>query len=72
VKETFETSTKKKRKIQINRVKTKKQKLLKIWNTIEKSTDKLFFISRHEPGQIQGEWHLVQIDEDGTNKRAAK
>jgi hypothetical protein len=53
-------------------VKTKKQKLLKIWNTIGKSTDKLFFISRHEPGQIQGKWLLVQIDQDGTNERAAK
>jgi hypothetical protein len=34
--------------------------------------DKPFFISRHEPGQIKGEWHLIQVDDDETNEKAAK
>jgi hypothetical protein len=53
-------------------VKTKKQQLLSLWNLTLKSKDKLFFISRHEPGQIKGEWHLIQVNDEETNEKAAK
>jgi chemotaxis protein histidine kinase CheA len=67
-----EARPKKRRKVQINRVRTKKQQLQRLLTAISELTDKLFFISRHEPGQIKGKWHLVQIDGDDTNERAAK
>jgi hypothetical protein len=63
---------KKARTMRINRVPRKKQRLLSLWNLTVKSKDKLFFISRHEPGQVKGEWHLIQVDQDDTNEKAAK
>jgi hypothetical protein len=50
-----EEQTMRRRAVQINRVRYKKQKLQKILSLITRSKDKLFFISRHKPGHIKGE-----------------
>jgi hypothetical protein len=51
---------------------TTKQYVSQLWKDIANSTDRLFFICRHEEGRPRAEWHLAQVDLDETNQRAAK
>jgi hypothetical protein len=39
---------------------------------VHNSPDKLFLICRHETGRDLAEWHLVQVDEEETDRREAK
>jgi hypothetical protein len=72
---TDETPTRqnKKTKVEITTSQTDKQVLQQeLWNDVHSSPDKLFFIRRHETGRDLAEWHLVQVDEEATDRRNAR
>jgi hypothetical protein len=53
-------------------IKTTKQYVRQLWKDISESTDRLFFIRRHDEGIPRAEWHLVQVDLQESNQRLAK
>jgi hypothetical protein len=50
---------------------TRKQVLQQLWENIESSKDKLFFIQEKETGQLTAKWYLVQVDRDETKRQNA-
>jgi hypothetical protein len=61
-----------KRQVEITTPLTDKEVLKALWQEVHKSKDKLFFIRRHETGRDLAEWHIVQVDEDETNRSKAR
>jgi hypothetical protein len=62
----------KKKQVEITTPLTDKEILKTLWKDTHKSQDKLFFIRRHETGRDLAEWHLVQVDEEETNRTKAR
>jgi hypothetical protein len=62
----------KKKKVKITTPQTDKELLKILWKDVHKSPDKLFFIRRHETGRDLAKWHVVQVDEEATDRRNAK
>jgi hypothetical protein len=67
-----ETAPTPRKRVKIIAHKTTKEYLKELWNEIQASTDKLFFIKRQDPRTQQTEWHLIQIDPDETDPQKAK
>jgi hypothetical protein len=67
-----ESNRKRQKKVQLIDTETTGQQMQKLWRSIKKSRDKLFFIRRLEPGKTTADWHLVQVDLDETDPIQAK